>query len=233
MESVIATMSPSWNAQYRSRKGIRWWPNEELVRYIGKQFPENLSRVATTRVLDIGCGTGANARFLLEEGFRVTAMDASSEAIAIAKKALASLPMSEIEERSILDLPNEWMHCFDLAIDIQTIQHTTYTQHERIYQEIYNVLKPGGAFFSVHMHEGHWDAKHGGGHEIDAYTFDNMSSPEALYPDNGIVCLLPGHTMKNLLERSGFIVDSIEHLVRTYKQRTREARYLITVATKE
>ena len=231
MESVIE-MSPNWNAQYKARKGIRWWPNEELVRYVGSKFADMSLTKPMNRVLDIGCGTGANARFLLEEGFRVKAIDAASEAVKITAERLDD-SLVDVEERSVLNLPNEWMHIFDLVVDIQTIQHTTYTQHERIYQEIYNVLKPGGAFFSVHMHEGHWDAKHGGGHEIDAYTFDNMSSPEALYPDNGIVCLLPGHTMKNLLERSGFIVDSIEHLVRTYKQRTREARYLITVATKE
>jgi SAM-dependent methyltransferase len=244
MESV-AEMA-SWNAQYRTRKGVRWWPNEELVRYIGGAFIDvDQADRSHLEILDVGCGTGANARFLIEEGFSVIAIDASSEAIKLANTFIPQVPVSDrmplagrrqeigIQEVSILNLPDNWTNRFDGIVDVQTIQHTTYTQHLSIYQNLYCALKPGGFFFSVHMHEGHWDMRHGGGKIIDDFTVDNMSGPDALFPDNGITCLLPGHVMRNVLERSGFVVESIEHLIRTYKQRTREARYLITVAVKE
>jgi SAM-dependent methyltransferase len=233
MESVIEMAS--WNAQYKAKKGIRWWPNEELVRYIGGAFIDiEVPARRSLEILDVGCGTGANSRFLLEEGFSVTGIDASSEAVKIANQYLYPFSTEvNIEERSILNLPDSWTNRFDGIIDVQTIQHTTYTQHLSIYQNLYCVLKPGGFFFSVHMHEGHWDMRHGGGKIIDDFTVDNMGGDDALFPNNGITCLLPGHVMRNVLERSGFVVESIEHLIRTYKQRTKEARYLVTVAVKE
>lgn len=44
-------------------------------------------RIATGRALEVGCGTGTNARWLAEQGFAVVAVDVSSLAIAKAKAA--------------------------------------------------------------------------------------------------------------------------------------------------
>ena len=237
MESIIEM--PSWNAQYKAQRGIRWWPNEELVRYIGSAFADiPKSDRSGIHVLDVGCGTGANSRLLIEEGFSVTAIDAAEEAINIATEFLDQVVRDNRQsvstlEHSILNLPSTWTNYFNGIVDVQTIQHTTLTQHLQVYQELYAALKPGGFFFSVHMHEGHWDYKYGHGKPIDDYTVDNIHHLDALFPNNGIVCFLPGHVMKNILERSGFVVESIEQLMRTYRQRTREARYLVTVAVKE
>ncbi|GAB3709979.1 class I SAM-dependent methyltransferase [Corynebacterium nasicanis] len=55
--------------------GRRWSgnPNEALIREVGEMPPG--------RVLDIGCGEGADAVWLAEQGWQVTALDASGIAV--------------------------------------------------------------------------------------------------------------------------------------------------------
>jgi SAM-dependent methyltransferase len=66
-----------WDLAYR--EGTPVWetgqPAEELVRLIEQK------KVPRGTVLDIGCGTGANAVFLAERGFDVTAVDISPTAV--------------------------------------------------------------------------------------------------------------------------------------------------------
>ena len=238
MESVKAT---AWDRQYEEQRGIRWWPSEELIRFIGRTFgASQKEQHHEHEILDIGCGAGGNSRFLLEEGFSVVAIDSSQAAVDLATIMLTDPPRrsplhqtAQIQLGSVLNLSSDWANRMAGIIDIQTIQHLTYQQHCQAYQELFVALKPGGFFFSIHMHEQHWDAKYGGGNRIDEFTVDNCSDEVSLFPNNGITCFLPAHAMKNLLLTSGFIVESIETFMRTYKQRTREARYLVTVATKE
>jgi cyclopropane fatty-acyl-phospholipid synthase-like methyltransferase len=76
---------PDWNARYRERdtpwdSGIR---SRELARVI------NEGHVKPGRALELGCGTGTNAVFLAKQGFDVTAIDLSAEALAIAEQKAA------------------------------------------------------------------------------------------------------------------------------------------------
>ncbi len=48
---------------------------------------EVLADAPSTRLLDLGCGTGEHARFLQEEGFAVTGVDASEAQLAQAREA--------------------------------------------------------------------------------------------------------------------------------------------------
>jgi SAM-dependent methyltransferase len=66
-----------WNEWYRS--GDLPWdtgrPSTELIRTLDLGF------VAPGRAIELGCGTGTNAIYLAEQGFRVTAVDISAVAI--------------------------------------------------------------------------------------------------------------------------------------------------------
>ena len=46
------------------------------------------------RILDIGCGTGVDARFLAENGIDVVACDSSSRMLSVAQMRIASIPQS-------------------------------------------------------------------------------------------------------------------------------------------
>jgi methyl halide transferase len=81
---------PDWDERYRT-SSTPWdvgVPDEHLVELVERR------RVAPGRALEIGCGTGTNARWLAERGFAVVAVDLSTLAIDQAKKAPAPEPGS-------------------------------------------------------------------------------------------------------------------------------------------
>ncbi len=77
--------SGEWNARYG--EGEQIWsgePNSLLVR--------ELSDVAPARIVDVGCGEGADAIWLARRGWQVVAVDVSGVAIERARKNEASQP---------------------------------------------------------------------------------------------------------------------------------------------
>jgi SAM-dependent methyltransferase len=79
--SAAAAQAAEWDARYRERGGAMWSgrPNGRLVAEVVVLTPG--------RALDIGCGEGADAIWLAECGWRVTAIDVSEVAISRAREA--------------------------------------------------------------------------------------------------------------------------------------------------
>jgi len=75
----------SWNERYE--KGETPWdtgqPSSELQRVVTE------AAIARCQAIELGCGTGANAVWLAEQGFDVTAIDVSPLAISRAEKRAA------------------------------------------------------------------------------------------------------------------------------------------------
>ncbi len=104
------------------------------------------------RVLDLGCGVGANAMWLASEGYVVEAIDVSDAACDQFKKR-------------IMQHGNGWTHItpkvasataipfrerlFDAVIDVCVLQHLVPDDVVPALQEIWRVLQPGGEIFSV------------------------------------------------------------------------------------
>jgi SAM-dependent methyltransferase len=77
-----------WDERYRSADGI--WsgdPNPQLV--------AEVSGLAPGTALDVGCGEGADAVWLAERGWHVTAIDISGVALERARKAAANAGVTE------------------------------------------------------------------------------------------------------------------------------------------
>ena len=76
-----AAQPGGWDARYRQRDGAMWSgrPNGRLVAEVAALTPG--------RVLDVGCGEGADAIWLAQRGWSVTAIDISEVAICRAREA--------------------------------------------------------------------------------------------------------------------------------------------------
>ncbi len=77
-----------WDKRYRSADEI--WsgdPNPQLVAEVSGLMPGT--------ALDVGCGEGADAVWLAERGWHVTAIDISGVALERARKAATNAPVSE------------------------------------------------------------------------------------------------------------------------------------------
>lgn len=74
--------SAHWDDRYQ--RGETPWdtglPSSELVRVVGEQ------KILPCRTLELGCGSGANAVWLAQQGFEVTAVDVSTLALDLAQK---------------------------------------------------------------------------------------------------------------------------------------------------
>ncbi len=205
------------------------YPNEELIRFIGANFfkiPKEERK--NIKILEVGCGQGANLWFLANEGF-VYGIDISPSAVRKAERYLeeaynvrANLKVADVRE---LPYKNQ---CFDVVIDCATIQHLTFRDHKKAYAEINRVLKLGGYFWSFHIAKGSWG--YGTSNLIDYETFDNLS--EGPLANVGITCMLSADDLENLLLRSGFEINSIENNIRTYENRQEEIIHWIVEARK-
>ena len=76
-----AARAAEWDARYRERDGAMWSarPNGRLVAEVAALTPG--------RALDVGCGEGADAIWLAQRGWTVTAIDISEVAICRAREA--------------------------------------------------------------------------------------------------------------------------------------------------
>jgi len=100
------------------------------------------------QVLDLCCGRGEATAFLLDRSDRVTGLDASPRAL---ERARQDVPQAEYVEGFAQQMPFADQQ-FDLV-------HTSLALHElqphiltQTLQEIYRVLKPGGAFVTIDFH---------------------------------------------------------------------------------
>lgn len=99
-------------------------------------------------VLDLGCGPGVYAEYLLENNARVTAIDASSEMIDIVKKKLG-VKLNAYTQDLSLGLPGEKDNSYDLVICPLTIHYIE--DLSLLFKDIKRVLKKDGCFiFSTH-----------------------------------------------------------------------------------
>ena len=88
--SGTAPQAPEWDARYNDRDGAMWSgrPNGRLVAEVADLTPG--------RVLDVGCGEGADAIWLARRGWTVAAIDISEVALGRAREA-AELAGASVE----------------------------------------------------------------------------------------------------------------------------------------
>ena len=139
-------MSDVWERIHQERDWGRY-PNEDLVRFVARRLMFGTRK----RVLEIGCGTGANLWMLAREGFQVAGIDISPTAIRKAVAHLgrddlhAELQTGDVRELSAFYAPGS----FDAVIDVGTLMHLTQAEAVSVMRQAYALLKPQGWFFSA------------------------------------------------------------------------------------
>lgn len=151
------------------------------------------------RVLELGCGTGNNLRFLAEEGFKAFGIDASETAIDIAGKQLDDWGLDarlHIGTLSRLPFPDR---SFDLVIDRAALVHNEYDELLCALEETGRVLKPGAHLLSIGLKGvNHPDRSHGT--RIAPHTWDDFSAGK--FQAVGTTCFFRNEDIQPLF--SGF-----------------------------
>lgn len=148
-----ALMRANYQA-WEDRHATQGWgkyPNEHVIRavmwFLGKQ--QNKSRF---RILEIGCGSGANLWFIGSEGFRIAGLDISETAIVNAYKLIAQYGIRpedvDLRVGDFQDMP--WNDTtFDMVVDVEALVHMPLAGIRAAVKEVSRVLRPGGLLFSV------------------------------------------------------------------------------------
>lgn len=217
-----------WEQQYRDKgfKSQREYPNESLIAFIkGNCKPGD-------KILELGCGSGANLWFLVKEGHNAYGIDYSDTGIKYCEKMLKKWGVkAKIKKANMLKLPYNNDE-FDFIADVVSIQHLLFKDHLACLKEVYRCLKKGGKLFSYHLGENSISYSHGGGKLIDKNTIDNISDSTKPLANNGMTCFLSRNDAYNLLYKAGFKNIKIDKIIRSYNNQEFCIEYLVIRAEK-
>lgn len=149
IDTLTAEHLKLWDDIFRAR-GWGRYPPEELVRFIARTFFKAPDR-KVVRLLEVGCGPGANVWMMAREGFSVSAIDGSSAAIEQLCARLETegieFDPQEMKVGNFARLP--WPDAtFDAVIDMEGLSANLMPVIRQTIAEIHRVLKPGGILFS-------------------------------------------------------------------------------------
>ncbi len=163
----------NWDSTWEQIFSTREWgkyPPEEVIRFIARNFYAFPDR-KQIKLLEIGCGTGANIWYMSREGFDVYGIDGSTTAIAKAENRLHSEGLkAHLRVGDLISLSNFYPPAyFDAVLDVACLQHNSIQGIKTIVEQVKTVLKPGGRIFSIAVASGSWG--YGLGKEVELGTF--------------------------------------------------------------
>jgi len=139
---------PLWEKIFSSQEWGKY-PAEALVRFIARSFYQAENR-QDIKLLEVGCGPGANLWYMAREGFSTYGIDGSDSAIQQAKTRLdkecdgwqGQLLVGDMRNLDFED------NSFDAVIDNEATSTNSFEDTIAIFGEMYRVTKPGGLLYS-------------------------------------------------------------------------------------
>ena len=214
--------------QIHTDKAWGKYPNEDVVRFMARNF-YHFDRT-NVKVLDLGCGGGANSFFLAKEGFDTYAIDGSSIAIEKTRKYMQENGLSiTCCKGDFISLPYE-SEFFDAVIDSGAIICGGTTSNIKIVvNECYRVLKPEGKILSTGLFTMKCTGA-GTGEKVGVNTFRNEI--EGSLRNTGTVHYFTKEEINDIYGSAGFNIVSIDTTYRTDFNGTVITEYYTTICIK-
>ena len=220
-----------WDDQY-NKKGFeaqRRYPNEGMIRFLAKHFCCILKNERSKiKILEVGCGSGANLWAIAREGFSIYGIDISPTAIQLCQQMLksygAKCAPGSLQCGDFLQLPFE-SGTFDAVIDVYSSQHLKLSEHLDFYKECVRVLRTGGNLYSYHLGSQSDSFIASQGNLIEPFTISDIIKDYPL-SGNGVTSFLCVDIALDLLKKAHFKEIEIEEVTRTYNNRQIMVQYL-------
>ena len=164
-------------------KSQRNYPNEELCRFIGTYYPEGVQRNAI-KILEVGCGYGANLWMLIKEGFDTYGIDCSESAITLCQDRIAHFGPAHISTGNMChtNFPEDY---FDAVLDVFSGNCFNHMQYIKFISEVSRILKTGGLFFFfTPCVTSKAFIDHSPASLLDQYTLNGIKRPDSPYYGN-------------------------------------------------
>lgn len=153
MPNDLITQVESWydhcyaTAKFKAQ---RLYPNEELLRFLGREYFSKTERKnrSNIKVLELGCGSCSNLWMVAKEGFDAYGIDLSKEAIDLGGQMLAHWGVKgDLAVGSMTKLPYA-DDTFDVVFDVFSAYCLNDSDFKDCLTETFRCLKPGGKFFT-------------------------------------------------------------------------------------
>lgn len=193
-----------WDRCYRASTHLSVWPWSDVVSLTHRHAsPAN----GYSRVLELGCGAGANIPFYLSLPCEYHAIDGSA---AILAQLLARYPA--LQGRLLcgdFTRPLPWADAsFDLVLDRASITHNRTADVQAALAQAARVLRPGGKFIgSDWFSSAHEDAGHGT--RVDDHTRRDIDSRN--FGGVGNVHFSDEAHLRALFGAAGFALEMLQH----------------------
>lgn len=110
-----------------------------------------LTSIPRDRLFELGCGTGAVASVLTNQGYSVTGVDPSTSGIALAKQ---HYPALNLHLGSAYDDLKSLYGQFPVVISLEVVEHVFAPR--RYAATLYDLLEPGGTAVVSTPYHGYW-----------------------------------------------------------------------------
>lgn len=169
MRNEKVTIDPVWDKIHEHGWGT--YPAESVIRFLirYKRATPNFSDANT--LLELGCGGGANTKMMLAEGYRVTAIDGSQNAVKNTRAFVGDGATVEIVDFNDLEQHFD-PESFDLVVDNVSTCVAKLGTIENILSQVRTVLKKGGLFYSSVFSP--FTSGYTTGEEIEPNTYTNI-----------------------------------------------------------
>jgi SAM-dependent methyltransferase len=196
------TFSAEWDERFRTNQNISVWPWSDLVSYVNR-FAKPVD--GYKRVLELGCGAGANIPFFTNLAVDYFAIEGSASIVARLHRAYPDLKRRILVGDFTRSLP--FPGPFDLVVDRSAVTHNTTEAIRRTLAMVFDRLRAGGKLIGIDWFStSHQDAQ--GGDALDANTRTNH--PAGQFAGVGAVHFSDQTHIADLLGRAGFHLDVLE-----------------------
>jgi SAM-dependent methyltransferase len=137
------SFSSEWDTVYQAGKQHTAWPWSDLVSLVYRHIPTAFSKC---RVLELGCGTGANVPFFLALGADYYAVEGSDSAVAVVHERYPSVRNTVTVGDFTEALPSG---PFDLIVDRAALTHNCTRAIRNTLELVRERLVPGGCYIGI------------------------------------------------------------------------------------
>ncbi len=218
-----------WEKTFRKNLiSQRNFPNEELCRFLGRNYKSKKK----IKVLELGCGTGANVSAILHYNMSLTAIDFSKSAIELCKK---KYPFKKKEIKFLqLDMLNldKLEDDYDLIIDVFSSYNLNYEQNKILIDKIHKKLKKNGIYFSYtpSKKSTSWVKEKD---KFDGSTLNSFKRKKSPYFGNkGFFRFVSENELKKNFSKKKFKIKYCEKISKTYNN-TKEYFEFFTIEVKK
>jgi SAM-dependent methyltransferase len=138
------SFSKEWDQAYRYYKQMNAWPWSDVVSYVIRYA---YSTKKNFRVLELGCGSGANIPFFLSLGYKYYGIDGSSAIVNRLKRKFPRIKKNLVIADFTKEIP--FNEKFDLILDRSALTHNKTQGIKQSLELVYEKMKSNTRYIGI------------------------------------------------------------------------------------